>query len=177
MALKMHPTSYGNPVIRGDMNTIHVGKYCSIADTAIFDGGFQHNPRAISTFPFHKLGVPEDTRRKCRGNITIGNDVWIGEGAIIMSGVSIGNCSIIGAGTIVTTSLMGYSVYCGSPARHKRDRWDPIYHNPSEMFICHAMDKIAWWDWPEDKIKENAHLLQSEDIIEFISIHLPKVRL
>src|SRR3990167_4465258 len=100
--LIMEPTSYGSPIVHGDLNTIRIGKYCSIDNTVVFDGGMGHNHKAVTSYPLWRLGYCDEVQAgKCKGDITVGNDVWIGNGALIMSGVTIGDGAVIGARAVV----------------------------------------------------------------------------
>jgi len=155
--------TYGQSNIarRGVMNNINIGKYCSIATNVVIDGGFNHNTDFVSTYPFynmHGLGVQNIV---CKGDVNIGNDVWICENVLIMSGVTIGNGAVIGANTIVTKDVEPYSIYAGSPAKCIKMRFN--YYEINEL------QKIAWWDWSEDKIIEE--LPSAINIIEFIKKH------
>jgi acetyltransferase-like isoleucine patch superfamily enzyme len=96
----------------------------------------------------------------CKGDIRIGNDVWIGAKATIMSGVNIGHGSIVAAGSLVTKDVEPYSIVGGNPAKHLKYRFD-------KNQIDDLLD-IAWWNWNESKIKENAMLMWSQDINYFI---------
>lgn len=163
MALRMHPTSYGAPTISGDMNTITIGKYCSIANTVEFDGGMQHNTRFVTTYPLWRVGVPKVDRGMCKGDIVVGNDVWIGTGAIIMSGVTIGDGAVVGARTVVTRNVAPYAMVGGAPMAFLRWRFHPVQID--------RLHRIAWWDWDEEKIKANAHLMLQENVELFIQKH------
>lgn len=138
------------------MNDIKIGKYCSIAEAVIFDGGFNHNVNSVSTYPFNRLaGLFELIGHPvCKGDIIVGNDVWIGEGAMIMAGVTIGDGAVIGARSVVTKDIEPYSISVGAPAKHKRYR-----------FTKEQIEKlltIKWWDWESEKIKANAQLLMGD---------------
>lgn len=164
--IKIGDHSYDAPIRRGSMNNIIIGKYCSIAEGVIFDSGFNHNMDFVSTFPFneklkeckHLTGHP-----LCKGDIVIGNDVWIGEDAMIMSGVTVGDGAVIAARAIVTKDVEPYAMVAGMPAKFKKFRFrkDQIA----------SLLKIKWWSWPDEKVKENAHLLMNKDIDKFISSH------
>jgi len=164
--LKIGHGSYDSVTRRGDHNSVTIGKYCSLAAGIIIDGGFNHNTKFISTYPFsvkysecsHLTGHPV-----WKGDVVIGNDVWIGEDCLIMSGVTIGDGAIIGARSIVTKNIEPYSINVGSPARLVKYRF-----NDSQIS---DLLKIKWWDWEETKIIENAHLLMSENIDPFIEKH------
>ncbi len=164
--LKIGQGSYESITRRGTLNSITIGNYSSIADGCICDGGFGHNTKFVATYPFnqklnncaHLVGHPV-----CRGDIRIGSDVWIGEGCLIMSGVTIGDGAVIGARSIVTKDIPPYTIVVGSPAKMTRKRF-------TDEQINRLID-IKWWNWNEQKIIDNAHLLMSEDIDSFITAH------
>jgi virginiamycin A acetyltransferase len=145
--------------IHGGIGNIRIGKFCSIAANCTFDAGFQHEYKNVTTFPMHilKEGVASNVR--CNGDIVIGNDVWIGMNVMIMGGVTIGNGAVIGAGTVVRRNIDPYEIYTGSKTPEKY-RFN--------ILTQEILTKIAWWDWPEEKILANAARLVSGDIDGFI---------
>lgn len=158
--------SYCHGKMMGAGCDVIVGKFCSIAENVLFDCGFSHQTGWVSTFPFHAKmegcsQLPSNIHIK--GDITIGNDVWIGQNAIIMSGVNIADGAIIAAGAVVTKDVPPYCIYGGIPAQHIKYRFEPV--------VLLELLNIKWWNWPAEKIKENAHLLQSNNLNEFIKIH------
>ena len=159
--------TYGNPTLRGTGNNVTIGKFCSIAEGVILDGGFSHSTKNISTYPFHAW-YPElhnlPSNIVIKGDINIGNDVWLGEGCVVMSGVTIGHGAVIGMRCIVSKDVAPYSIVAGAPQKVLRMRFDPDRIS--------ALLKIAWWDWTDEKIIENGYLLQSGNIEEFIKKHL-----
>lgn len=163
--IKIGKHSYDSPIRRGSMNNIIIGKYCSIAEGVIFDSGFNHNMDFVSTFPFNSLPGLDYLKGHplCKGDIVIGNDVWIGEGAIIMSGITVGDGAVIAARAIVTKDVEPYSMVAGMPAKFKKYRFTK---DQTESLL-----RIKWWDWEDQKVMENAHLLQSDNIEEFILKH------
>ena len=150
--LEIGKYSYGTPHIHfWDYETkLIIGKFCSISSTANFLLGGNHRKEWISTFPFnafsdfsfnvqHKIGYTST-----KGDIIVGNDVWIGHSAIIMSGVQIGDGAIIGAGSLVSKNIEAYSIYVGNPAQKIGYRFD------SE--VIEKLIKIRWWDNSKIKI-------------------------
>lgn len=157
--------TYGKPEIFIWTNKYHVfiGKYSSIETNVkiIVDGN--HNTHWISSYPFGELisGIPKNPDHPAgKGDILIGNDVWIGYGAIILPGVKIGDGAVIGAGSVVTKNIDDYEIVAGNPARHIRYRFS--------REKIEILKKIKWWDWPVEKIKENADILQSNNIDSLI---------
>ena len=150
---------------------VNVGKYCSIGRDCHFFLHANHRPDWITTSSqlwgpvtpeiaeLHmQMGHPS-----CKGDINIGNDVWIGAKSIIMSGVKIGDGAIVAAGALVTKDVEPYSVVGGNPAKHLKYRFE-------EEQIKNLLD-IAWWNWEESKIKEEAMTLWSQDLNYFIQKH------
>ena len=132
-----------------------IGKYCSIACGAkfIFTSA-NHTLKSLSTYPFplffeewglDKTNVTDAWDNK--GDIMIGNDVWIGYGAVIMSGVTIGDGAIVGTRAVVTKDVPPYTIVGGVPAKPIRKRF-------SDEIISLLLE-IKWWEWSEDKIKKN----------------------
>ena len=157
--------SYGNPELKGALSNVIAGKFCSISDFATFDCGAQHGSNYVTTFPLNqKLPGLEHIKAHpiSRGHTLIGNDVWVADGAIIMSGVRIYDGAIIGAGAVVTRDVMAYEVVGGVPAKHIRFRFDPK--------TIKALIQLAWWDWPLEKIIANAETLMSSNVEEILKI-------
>ena len=90
------------------------------------------------------------------GSITIGNDVWIGYEAVILSGVTIGDGAIIGTRAVVTKDIPPYTIVGGVPAKPIRRRFD-------EETVA-RLEELRWWDWEEEKIRRNITAIQSGDI-------------
>jgi acetyltransferase-like isoleucine patch superfamily enzyme len=136
---------------------ITVGSYSSIASgvLAIING--DHNYRNISTFPFaERWGMPELTRSlpQSTGRIEIGNDVWIGQGVLLLGNITIGSGSVIGAGAVVASSVRPYSIVVGNPAREIRRRFGD---DEVERLLA-----LRWWDLSDDSVRRFAHLLCEE---------------
>jgi acetyltransferase-like isoleucine patch superfamily enzyme len=151
----------------GTNSKLRVGRYCSIGGgvTIIVDG--QHRLDWVTTYPMRLVSATVNERDQVtsKGDVLIGHDVWIGDGATILSGVRIGNGAVIGARAVVASDVPAYSVAVGNPARVVRMRF-------SEPQIA-ALEKIAWWNWPNDRVKNLTTQLCSGRIEDFIHEHLP----
>lgn len=114
----------------GGVDRLSIGSYCSIAGNVTFILGGEHGMKTLSTFPFerhvfgnvNKVGVDKSSK----GPVIIDDDVWIGHGAIILSGVHIGQGAVIGAGSIVSKDIPPYAVYAGNSVKHYRFSKDII---------------------------------------------------
>jgi acetyltransferase-like isoleucine patch superfamily enzyme len=158
--------TYGQPkLIRfEDDAVLRIGKFCSIAADVKFMLGGNHRTDWVTTYPvsnFFEFAWKMPNIHIFRGDLTIGNDVWIGQEAFILSGVTVGDGAVIGARAVVAKDVAPYSIVVGNPARHVRFRFD-------EKTI-EALLKIRWWDWPIEKIAEAMPMMLSEDIKGFIA--------
>lgn len=143
-----------------------IGKFCSIACGAKFlFNSANHTLSSLSTYPFplffeewglKKRNVAASWDNK--GDIVIGNDVWIGYEAVIMAGVTIGDGAIIGARAVVTKDVPPYTVAGGIPAKPIKKRY------PEETIA--ALSELKWWDWPEERIAQNLHAIQAGKLNE-----------
>ena len=143
-----------------------IGKFCSIACGAKFlFNSANHTLSSLSTYPFplffeewglEKRNVAESWDNK--GDIVLGNDVWIGYEAVIMAGVTIGDGAIIGARAVVTKDVPPYTVAGGIPAKPIKKRY------PEETIA--ALSELKWWDWPENRIAQNLHAIQAGKLNE-----------
>ena len=144
---------YSYVVNASDIIYTTIGRFCSIAaHTRINPGNHPLDRVALSHFTYrssaYDMGDDDagffDWRRE--DAVTIGNDVWIGHGAIVLAGVSIGNGAAIGAGAIVTKDVPPFAIVVGNPGRILRHRFAPE--------IIAELQRIAWWDWPHAKLKD-----------------------
>jgi virginiamycin A acetyltransferase len=140
-----------------------IGKFCSIACGAKFImTSANHTLKSLSTYPFpifydewDETSNPVDAWDN-RGDIVIGNDVWIGYEAVILSGVQIGDGAIIGTRAVVTKDVPPYTIVGGVPAKLIRKRFD-------DDKIA-ALQKLQWWNWPAEKIKASLPAIQKGDL-------------
>lgn len=149
-----HYDFYGDKLI--------IGKFCQIAaDVTFVMNGANHQMNAPSTFPFYifhgwKQDVPPMSELPCKGDTVIGNDVWLGQHAVIMPGVHIGNGAIIGFNSTVAHDIPPYSIAVGNPAHVVRRRFD------DELIAL--LDRLCWWDLPVQEIDELIPLLSCSDL-------------
>lgn len=141
-----------------------IGKFCSIACGAkfIFNSA-NHCLSSLSTYPFPiffeewDLDVKDITKTwDNKGDIVIGNDVWIGYEAVILAGVTIGDGAVIGARAVVTKDIPPYTIVGGVPAKPIRKRF-------TQEMIDYLL-KIKWWNWSEERIRQHISEIQSGNI-------------
>lgn len=141
-----------------------IKKFCSIACNVKFlFNSANHTINSLSTYPFPLFYEEWNLDRKDvvqswdnKGDIIIGNDVWIGYEAIILAGGTIGDGAIIGARAVVTKDVLPYTVVAGVPAKPIKKRFD-------DKTISKLLD-IQWWNWSDEKIAKNIKAIQSNNI-------------
>ncbi len=139
-----------------------IGKFCQIASGVEFMmNDANHQMNAVTTFPFYTLAgwdmdAPAASALPFTGDTVIGNDVWIGQNAVILPGVHIGDGAIIGANSVVGSSVAAYTVVAGNPARLIRKRFD------DELIAL--LEDFRWWDRDIDEINALIPLLTSSDL-------------
>lgn len=152
--------------VNGDR--LKIGKFCSVACGAkfLFTSG-NHSLRSLSTYTFpifyEQRGLDPKNIRDAwdnKGDIVIGNDVWIGYEAVILSGVTVGDGAVIGTRAVVTKDVPPYTIVGGVPARPIRRRFDPQ--------TIARLEELRWWDWEEERIARNLSAIQSgrPDLLE-----------
>lgn len=145
---------------------LKIGKFCSIACGAkfIFNAAY-HAMGSLSTYTFplffEEWGLPTDTGSIAetwdnRGDIVVGNDVWIGYEAVILAGVTIGDGAIIGSRAVVTKDVPPYTIVGGLPAKPIRKRFDDE--------TIKRLEKLRWWDWDEEKIRRSIDAIRRADL-------------
>lgn len=152
-----------------DSNIIYseIGKFCSIASHVRINPG-NHPTRRASQYHFqyraasYDLGDDEvDFFDWCRRHkIALGHDVWIGHGVILLPGVEIATGSVVGAGAVVTKDVAPYTIVAGIPAKPIRPRTDKT--------TAEALMKMAWWDWPHDRLRHALHDFRNLAIVDFV---------
>jgi len=143
-----------------------IGKFCMIAsDVKFIMNGANHLTDSLSTYPFAIFGngwenAMEGKSYPQKGNIHIGNDVWIGYNATIMAGVHIGDGAIIAANSTITKDVEPYTIVGGNPAKKIRKRF-------SEDVITKLLE-LKWWNWNMEKITKNIKNLTENKIDKLI---------
>lgn len=130
--------------ILGDVN---VGNFCAIAPYVVCQEPNHTTNKPGQQIRFYRSFFEEKLGYDSNGCIEIGNDVWIGRNAIILSGVTIGDGAIVGAGSVVTKDIKPYSVVAGTPAEHVKWRFP--------KHIRDQLLELKWWEWPSERIKQN----------------------
>ena len=139
-----------------------IGKFCQIAAGVEFVmNGANHQMNAVSTFPFYTLegwnmAPPAVPDLPLKGDTVIGNDVWIGQNAVILPGVHIGDGAIIGANCVVGCHVNPYTVMIGNPARELRKRFDDE--------LIQLLLAWKWWDKSIDEIDALIPILTNSDL-------------
>lgn len=143
-----------------------IGKFCMIAsDVKFIMNGANHLTNSLTTYPFAIFGngwekAMEGKSYPQKGDINIGNDVWIGYNATIMAGITIGDGAIIATNSTVVQDVEPYSIVGGNPAREIKKRFP---QNTIEKLL-----ELKWWDWDIEKITENVHHLTGNNLEKLI---------
>jgi phosphonate metabolism protein (transferase hexapeptide repeat family) len=166
---KVSESSFGDySYVVNDADIIYatVGRFCSIAaHTRLNPGNHPLDRVALSHFTYRSsaYGLGEDDAAffdwRRSHDVVLGNDVWIGHGAIVLPGVRIGDGAAIGAGAVVTRDVPPFAIMVGTPARLLRYRFAPE--------IVQALQRIAWWNWPHARLKSALPDFRSMDAAAF----------
>ena len=139
-----------------------IGKFCQIAAGVEFMmNDANHQMNAVSTFPFYTLEgwnmkAPAAADMPYKGDTVIGNDVWIGQNAVILPGVHIGDGAIIGANSVVGSPVAPYSIVAGNPAKEIRKRFDDE--------LIDLLERFRWWEKDIDEINDLIPILTGSDL-------------
>lgn len=165
--------TYGAPRVRwwGEEANLSIGKYCSIAEGVEIYLGGNHRTDWVTTFPFSWFARTWPEARDLvghpgsRGSVVVGNDVWLGAGCVILSGVRIGDGAVVGSRAVVSRDVPPYAIVAGNPAQVVRTRFDD--------------DRVArllatrWWDWPDERVRSHVALLMAGDVDRFLAAAAP----
>ena len=154
--------TYGKPRVvswEKEGTSLRIGRYCSISTHVVIFLGSEHRTDWVSTYPFPSLWKEARSINGhpfSKGDVAIGNDVYIGYNVTILSGVTIGDGAAIGACSVVTRNIPPYAIVAGNPAQVIRYRFDDE--------TIRKLLEIKWWNWPNDKVAENVHLICSDSV-------------
>ena len=144
---------------------VRIGNYCSIAANVEFLLTGNHRTDWVTTYPIRTMygmdGAGHDGHPWTKGDIVIGNDVWVGTGAKVLNGVTIGNGAVVAAYSVVVGDVPPYGIVAGVPATLKRFRF------PED--VRDGLERTAWWDWSEDTVRERVADLCSPDVEAFVA--------
>ncbi len=152
----------------GEAIYTQIGKFCSIAANVRINA-LEHPMERVTTHKityrpneyFKFLGLDRDFRERRRAKrVVVGNDVWIGHGAVVMPGVTLGDGAVVGANAVVTRDVAPYTVVAGAPARPLRARFAPE--------VAARLSALAWWDWPAEKLAEAIPDMQALAVEAFL---------
>ena len=139
-----------------------IGKFCQIAAGVEFVmNDANHQMNAVTTFPFYTLegwemNTPNPSEMPFKGNTVIGNDVWIGQNAVILPGVHVGDGAIIGANSVVGSDVAPYNIVIGNPAKVLRKRFDDE--------LIGLLLQFKWWDKSVEEINNLIPILTYSDL-------------
>lgn len=134
---------------------LNIGNFVSIAPGVQFLMGVNHQLNTITTYPLYSRFIQYDKiDASSKGEINIGDEVWLGTNALIMSGVTIGKGAIVAAGSIVTKDIPPYHIYGGNPAKLIKPRF-------TDEIIKELLD-FNLLDIQIEKVKNNIQLFYSE---------------
>lgn len=136
-----------------DEEKLSIGNFCSIANNVNFVLGGEHNYKRATNYPFPELEYHEQYDGVCKGPINIEDDVWIGFGATILSGVTLGRGCVVGAGSVVAKNIPPYAIYAGNRIIKYR-------------FNNEIIEKLKKIDFKQINIKEYKKYSQHEITIE-----------
>jgi phosphonate metabolism protein (transferase hexapeptide repeat family) len=151
-----------------------IGKFCSIASHVRMNPGNHPLRRAgLHHFTYRSRSYelhPEDDREffdwRRSHQVILGNDVWIGHGAILLPGVKIGTGAVVGAGAVVSKDVRPFTIVAGFPAKIIRRRVSPEAEK--------ALLRICWWDWPHEKLAETLEDFRRLNVDEFAAKYDPE---
>mgnify|MGYP004560051377 CR=1 FL=1 len=142
-------------IIHSEVDTIKIGSFTSIAENVSIQE-FNHDAKRVTTSAVNILcfGKNDCSDFITKGSVIIGEDVWIGSNAVILSGVRIGRGSIVGAGAVVTKNIPPYSVVVGNPARIIKKRF-------SDEQI-RRIESLRWWNWNLIEMNNNRRVFEKD---------------
>ncbi|WP_371348411.1 DapH/DapD/GlmU-related protein [Ancylobacter sp. IITR112] len=169
--LEVELGDYSYVVNDSDIAYARIGKFTSIAAmTRINPGNHPMQRASQSHFTYRASAYFDDAQdepdffawRRAQG-VTIGHDVWIGHGAIVLAGRAIGDGAVVAAGAVVTKDVAPYSIVAGVPARPVKERFPPA--------IAARLQALAWWDWDHARLRAALEDFRTLAIEAFLEKH------
>lgn len=156
-------------IMHNSKNKLSIGSYCSIAGDVVFILSGEHNVSTISTYPFKVKCFGKKMEGESKGDIIVGDDVWIGYRATILSGVTIGQGAIIAAGAVVTRDVPPYAIVAGVPAKVIKYRFDEK--------IIDRLEQIKFDLWDDYFIEKNIDklykpIVEPQDLNWITNMHI-----
>ena len=154
--------------VRGATPPVVIGRYSGLHPTVTILPGSEHDPGWVSILHGHiedGQWVRGEEQFDGRGQVVIGNDVWVGYEALILSGVTVGDGAIIGARALVRKSVAPYEIVAGNPAKTIGWRFD----EPTRESLL----RIRWWDWSDEKVALHKDQIESAEVARFVAGHDP----
>jgi phosphonate metabolism protein (transferase hexapeptide repeat family) len=169
--LEVRMADYSYVVNDSDIAYASIGKFCSIAAMTRINPGNHPMQRASQSHFTYRASAyfpgeddePEFFAWRRGHHIPIGNDVWIGHGAVVLAGRCIGDGAVIAAGAVVTKDVAAYTIVGGNPARTIRQRF------PAD--IAARMQALAWWNWPHERLRQALTDFRSLSAEAFLERH------
>lgn len=164
---------YSYVVNDSDIIYTTIGKFCSIAShTRINPGDHPMHRASQSHFTYRSSayfdGESDDEAffdwRRSRP-VSIGNDVWIGHGAVVLAGRTIGDGAVVAAGAVVTKDVPAYAVVAGVPARIVKMRFD--------VGVVEGLKRLRWWDWSHEQLRYALPDFRRLSAVQFLEVYLP----
>nr|WP_237448069.1 CatB-related O-acetyltransferase [Nocardioides flavescens] len=166
--------TYGAPHVHwwGEDVELRIGAFCSIALGVSFILGGNHRTDWVTTYPFTEFADWPEAHTTpghpaSKGSIIIGNDVWLGSAATVLSGVSVADGAVVAAGAVVTKDVPPYAVVAGNPGRVVAHRFEPD--------VIDGLLRMQWWNWSDRKIQRRMKGLLSDDVERFVRRNAPAV--
>lgn len=145
------------------IGNVSIGNFCAIARRNLVQQTNHEMDKPALQMRFYEEVMDTKLEHTSSGPVDIGHDVWIGAQSIVLSGVSVGDGAIIGAGSVVTKDVEPYAVVAGAPAERVKWRF------PAE--IRERLRSVAWWQWSDDKIRDNSDFFNEKiDTVDDIPI-------
>lgn len=163
--------TYGAPrVLEADLAGLTIGRFCSIGPGVTIVLG-NHRTDLVTTYPFRAIAgivgggpwvsaLATEADHDTRGDVVIGDEVWLGANCTILSGVTIGTGAVVGAGAVVRRDVPPYAIVTGNPAAVVRHRFD----GPTVARLL----RTNWWAWSDARIAAYLPLILSSDIAAFL---------